>query len=373
MSSITPATADFSFAPTGFLEAKLATSSSISRLYILLNAMGAATGDVNEARRTSISPLGRVVHKVLNNRLVEAVIVALLAVSFLATAVIDGILRTHAKRRLIDSLRDVSRDRLNKLRKAQIKHVFRSRFGLSKIRIKLAGGSYWLSIPCIVEGERNGRKVKYMAKIVNDMSEIKHRYMTMLRNLGVLAGAAELRFDEYRGAKDMVSFERYCLTRMKGELVNAPAVIGTFRLNEDDYMLVREFIEGQTLSDVPLDDRMLDQILGDVKLMHEHGFVHGDIKLDNFLVSDGTVYIVDCLKVGYAGYHEAKSFDLICTICAMCQKAPVSRVLEHARLFFSEKDLRQAGQLLDIAVSKVDIQLPDEKVRELRRALGNHV
>ncbi|HUL61567.1 MAG TPA: lipopolysaccharide core heptose(II) kinase RfaY, partial [Methanocella sp.] len=180
-------------------------------------------------------------------------------------------------------------------------------------------------------------------------------------------------FDEYAGAKEMVSFERYCLARMKGELVNAPAVIGTFRLNEDDYMLVREFIEGKTLSDVPLDDKMLDQILGDVRLMHEHGFVHGDIKLDNFLVSEGTVYIVDCLKVGYTGFHEAKSFDLICTICAMCQKAPVSRVLEHAREYFSETELHQAGKLLDIAVSKVDIELSDEQVRELRRALSNPI
>jgi hypothetical protein len=333
--------------------------------------MSDATCDVKEDRRTPLSPLGKVAYKVLNNRLIEGLVVAAIAITFIVTTVIDGILGTRLERRFIDSLRDVSRDKLGSLRKAQIRYVFRCKFGLSNIKIRLAGGSYWLSIPCIVEGRREGKDVKYMAKIINGMSATKHRYMTLLRNLGVLAGAGDLRFDEYSDARDMAYFERHCLTAMRDQSVSAPAVIGMYQLNEDDYMLVTEFIEGKPLSEVSIGDSELDQIFRDIKIMHEHGFVHGDIKLDNFLVSHGKIFVVDCLKMGQTTLKAAESFDIICALCAMCQKMPVSRVIGHARKFFSEEDLFQAGKLIDVAISKADIELPDDKVRELRRALGN--
>ncbi len=249
--------------------------------------------------------------------------------------------------------------------------MFRCKFGLSNIRIRLAGGSYWLSIPCIVEGRKDGKDVKHMAKIINGMSATKHRYMTLLRNLGVLAVAGDLRFDEYADAKDMACFERHCLTAMKDQSVATPAVIGIYRLNEDDYMLVTEFIDGVPLSEVSLGDSELDQIFQDIKTMHEHGFVHGDIKLDNFLVSHGKIFVVDCLKIGQTTSDAAELFDIICALCAMSQKMQVGKVLGHARKYFPEEELRRAGRLLDIAVSKADIELPEEKVRELRQALGN--
>jgi len=124
---------------------------------------------------------------------------------------------------------------------------------------------------------------------------------------------------------------------------------------------------------VAIDDDQLDQVFNDIRAMHEHGFVHGDIKLDNFLVSRGSIFVVDCLKIGHSALHAAKSFDTICALCSMCQKLPVSRVMAHAHKYFSDEELWQAGKLLDVAVSKVDIELPEAKVRELWQALGKQV
>ena len=323
-----------------------------------------------EPRQEPYSPLHKAIFSALNNRLVETLIVAGIAVGALAVTVVDGLLGTRLAQQLIAGLRDASRDRLSPLRSAQIRHVFRCRYGLRKIRLRLAGGSYWLSIPCIVEGVRDGEEVRYMAKIINETSALKHRYMTMLRNLGVLASASDLRFDEHMDAEDMVNFERYCLTQIRGQDLKAPAVIGVHRLNPDDYMLVTEYIAGQPLSEVSITGDGIDQVLDIVKTMHEHRLVHGDVKLDNFMFSRGRVFVLDCLKMGGSALRAAESFDLMCALCALSQKAPVAMVIAHARERFSPEELRKAAEFLDIAVSKADIDLPQEKVRELRRALG---
>lgn len=325
---------------------------------------------------SSIEASGRkVAYKILNNRIVEAIVVALIATCFLVASAIDRWTGAKFEKAFIHQLHKASQDKLSNLRIAQIRHIFRKRYGLSKIRLKLAGGSYWLSIPCIVTGidRKTGQQRKFMAKIINNMSALKHRYMTMLRNLGVFAGSISgdigLKFDEYVDAREMIEFEQQCLIRM-GETIDTPAVLGLHHLNEDDYVLVIEYIEGKPLSEVGLGSSEIDQIFHMLKMMHDNEFIHGDIKLDNFLLSNHRIYVVDCLKIGSTAPVVARSFDLICAICSLAEKAPVSMVIEYARKYFSDTELLNAGKLLDIAVSKVDIDLPGDKIEELRKSLG---
>lgn len=331
--------------------------------------MNAESCNVEVSRRTPRNFLQKAVYTLLYNRIVEAVIVAIIAACFLATTVIDGIFHTRLERGFITWLRDVSRDRLNPLRKAQIRFVFRCQYGLKRIKIRLAGGTYWLSIPCIVKGMKNGIEVRYMAKIINARSALKHRYMTMLRNLGGFAEASELWFDEYADARDMVDFESHCLSRLKEQSIDAPRVIGVNRLNEDDYMLVIEYIDGKPLSEIPIGASEIDDLFGILSRMHVGGFIHGDIKLDNFLYSHGKIFVVDCLKIGKTARQVAEAFDLSCAICSLCEKVPVATVVGRARSFFSAEELKLAGNMLEMAAKKADIDLPEYKVMELRRAL----
>ncbi len=341
---------------------------------MILTRMCAAQCDTQKAfSRSPDRLLRRIAYILLKNRLVEAILIVLIAVCFGVTTIFDSIFNTRTERLFIHNLQKMSKDQLNPLREAQIRQIFRCQYSVSRISIRLAGGSYWLSIPCIVEGLKKGKPVKYLAKIVNDKSAIKHTYMTMLRNIGVLAGGTELWFDEYEDARDMVSFEHHCLARLRKEGVNAPEAIGIHSLNEDDYMLVTEFIEGAPLSEVRLDQKEIDEVLAILKKMHDSHFIHGDIKLDNFMYSGGKIYVLDCLKIGKTALPLAQAFDLICALCSLCEKAPVLTVMMLARKHFSEEELRYAGNLLDVAASKVDIDLPPEKIRELRGELGNPV
>lgn len=79
--------------------------------------------------------------------------------------------------------------------------------------------------------------------------------------------------------------------------------------------------------------------------------------------------VVDCLKIGGSEPQKAEDFDLICAICALSQRLPVNLVLEHARKYHSSEELRRSGELIDIALGKIDLELSADKVEEIQEML----
>ncbi len=309
---------------------------------------------------------------VLNNFVVEAVLVCLLGALYIFTSAADRLLGTRLRRAYVSWMQAVSRDRLNFLRKAQIRHVFKKKFGLKKIKIKLAGGSYWLSIPCIVKGvdKKTLEEKKYLAKIMNERSALKHNYMTLMRNLGVIAEGVDLKFDEYHCGLEMGEYERHCLERLRESSINAPEVYGLYRLGGDDYMLVMEYIEGRPLSKVDIDGPILDRLFNILKIMHDRGIFHGDVKLDNFMLSGDDVYVFDCLKIDRSKADVATAFDLACLLCALVGKVPASTIMAHARRYFSDAQLTRAGGMIDMALYKSDLDLSESRIKALKKSLG---
>jgi tRNA A-37 threonylcarbamoyl transferase component Bud32 len=311
-------------------------------------------------------------HAVLNNFVVEAVLVCLLGALYIFTNTADRLLGTRLRRAYVNWMQAVSRDRLNFLRKAQIRHVFKKNYGLKRIKIKLAGGSYWLSIPCVVKGvskKTHGEK-KYLAKVMNERSALKHNYMTLMRNMGVLAEGVDLKFDEYHCGLEMGEYERQCLERLRKSGVHAPEVYGFHRLGGDDYILVMEFIGGKSLSRVDIDGPIIDQLFHILKVMREHGILHGDMKLDNFILSGDKVYVFDCLKIDRSDADSATAFDLACLLCALVEKAPADVVVAHARHYFSDAQLARAGGMVDLALYKSDLDLSEGRIKALKDSLG---
>lgn len=310
-------------------------------------------------------------HALLNNVVIEAFLVILLGICYVFATAADRVLNTHLRRSFTSWMQRISADRLNVLRRAQIRYVFKRKFGLKKIKIKLVGGSYWLSIPCLVRGiDRNTRQEKkYMAKIINDRSTLKHKYLTMMRNVGLLAEGRSLKFDEHTGPQEMGDFEGRCLLGIRESSANAPQVYGVHHLGGDDYVLVMEYIDGQPLSKMDIDGDLLDQLFKTLKSMHQGGIFHGDIKLDNFMYSKGSVFVFDCLKLDTKRSHEAAAFDLACLLCALAEKVPVSVIVEHAKRYFSPGELGDAAGMIDVALYKSDLELSDKKIHGLKEML----
>jgi hypothetical protein len=306
------------------------------------------------------------------NRFTVSLVVFLVGAGFVLLRALDAVFHLKLRRYFSSFVHDASRDRLTAVRKAQISYLFRRKYKLGKIRMELAGGSYWMSIPVIISGvdRRTKEEKKYMGKIIDDASLLKHRYMTLMRNLGVLASGAGLTFEEHTDAKDMVEYERESLVKLKKQGVNVPAVYGVHKLNYEDYMLVMEFIDGRPLSKVELTEGVIEQIFATLKTMHDSGVFHGDIKLDNFLLMDCCLVVVDCLKMDSGDTEKAQDFDLICAICALAQKVPVPWILALARKYHSEEELRRSYRFIGVALNKVDLDLSTDTIKEIADTLG---
>ncbi len=305
--------------------------------------------------------------KIFNNFLVEAIVVILVSSCFVILRIFDKLFQTKTKYAFVRTIHVISQDQLSVIRKTQIKFLFRRVYALSDVHIKLAGGSYWMSIPCIIEGidSRVKKERKYMGKIINGRSALMHKYMTRFRNLGAIAERADLVFEDHKDAKDLVEFERDSLVKLKKANVVTPEVYGLHKLNFDDYILVMEYIDGEPLSKVQIDSVIIDQVFRTIKTMHDNGVFHGDIKLDNFLYSKGNIVVVDCLKLNKNELEQAQDFDLICAICALAQRVPVNTILDHASKYFSDEELRRSAKLIGITLNKVDLDLNETTIKEI--------
>jgi len=306
------------------------------------------------------------------NGFTVSLVVFLVGAGFVVLRTLDNAFNLKLRRGLSAVVHDASRDSLTVLRKAQISYLFRRKYKLRKVRMEPAGGSYWMSIPVIVSGvDRQTKKSKkYMGKITDDASLLKHHYMTLMRNLGVLASGTALTFDEHTDVLDMIEYERDSLVNLKEHGVIVPEVYGVHKLNDGDYILVMEFIDGTPLSKVELTDDIIEQIFAALKTMHDNGVFHGDVKLDNFLYTGCCLVVVDCLKMHGGDTEKVQDFDLICAICALAQKVPVQKIIALALKYHSEAELRRSCRFIGVALNKVDLDLSTDTIKEIIDTLG---
>ncbi len=205
---------------------------------------------------------------------------------------------------------------------------------------------------------------------MNERSALKHNYMTLMRKVGVLAGGVDLRFDGYHCGLEMGEYEKYCLERLREIGINAPAVYGLHKIGGEDYMLVMEYIEGRPLSRIDIGGPVMDQLFNILKTMREHGIFHGDVKLDNFILSGDRVYVFDCLKIDRSDASVATAFDLACLFCALVEKLPASVIVARARQYFSDGELERAEGMDGPGLYKIDLKLSQNfGVKELREKL----
>jgi membrane-associated phospholipid phosphatase len=99
----------------------------------------------------------------------------------------------------------------------------------------------------------------------------------------------------FNSVRRLVEHEDYALRLLRDHGLPVPRPVGSVELTpEREYLLVSEFLEGaKEISEVELDDAMIDEGLGIIRRLWEAGLAHRDIKPANLLVQGGHVWLID--------------------------------------------------------------------------------
>lgn len=119
-----------------------------------------------------------------------------------------------------------------------------------------------------------------------------------------------------------------------------------YEINEEEVVIIREFIEGNKLTYELEISEHLGRVLAEV---HFKGYALGDVKPSNFIISNNDIYIIDAEQAVMNNDNELFGWDLILTLLFASYKYVIEPKLfkEFAKQFISSY-LNNGGSILGV-------------------------
>jgi tRNA A-37 threonylcarbamoyl transferase component Bud32/membrane-associated phospholipid phosphatase len=166
----------------------------------------------------------------------------------------------------------------------------------------------------------------------------------------------------FTSVRRLVQHEDYMLHLMARVGVRSAEPIGIVEITpEREYLLVTEFLDDAVeISDVELDDDLIDDALDVVDLLWSSGLAHRDIKPSNVMVRDGRVHLIDVAFAQVRPSPWRQAVDLANMMMVLALQSSPEHVYERARRTFSDDELAEA-----FAASR-GVTLPSQLRRAVR-------
>jgi membrane-associated phospholipid phosphatase/tRNA A-37 threonylcarbamoyl transferase component Bud32 len=148
----------------------------------------------------------------------------------------------------------------------------------------------------------------------------------------------------FNSVRRLVMHEDYALRLLRDAGLPVPKPIGSVELTpEREYLLVTEFLEdAKEISDVAIDDTIIDEGLGIVRRLWHAGLAHRDIKPANLLVQDGHVRLIDTFLTEVHSSPWRQAIDLANMMLVLALGASPERVYQRALHQFTVNDIAEA-------------------------------
>jgi len=148
----------------------------------------------------------------------------------------------------------------------------------------------------------------------------------------------------FGNVRRLIEYEDYALRLLDDDGIRVARTYGVVELTPNrEYLLPTEFFEGsQTLGHAEVDDEIIDEAMGLVRSLWDHGLAHRDIKPANLLVVDGRLQLIDVsgLEVRPSPWRQA--VDLANMMLVMALRSDSRRVYEAALRRFSPAEIGEA-------------------------------
>ncbi|MEM0448511.1 MAG: RIO1 family regulatory kinase/ATPase [Methanomassiliicoccales archaeon] len=247
-------------------------------------------------------------------------------------------------------------------------------YGLSKVSVRPLGvGGSRLSIPVRITGfDSNGNLHKLFGKILGGADILTARTIQIAKNLYLEVNALDPLFGFPLDAASMAKHQFQTMKAIYELGIPTAKPYGYHQLNDAMYVVIYEYLDAKPVTEVgAMSLEQMDMVFGYLRKMHDNDLFHGDIKPDNVMVNDH-LYILD---VGHyleeAPSSLKRSYDLACQIASFLQFQEARDIVKVARKHYSAEDLRLASEYLELIQKRPDINLSEDKKRELLRLMSD--
>lgn len=166
----------------------------------------------------------------------------------------------------------------------------------------------------------------------------------------------------FTSVRRLVQHEDHMLHVMQRVGVPSASPLGIVEITpEREYLLLSEFLEGaQEITEVDVDEPLIDDALSVVDQLWKAGLAHRDIKPSNVMVRDGHAYLIDVAFAQVRPSPWREAVDLANMMMVLALQSSPEIVYERARRQFSDDELAEA-----FAASR-GVTLPSQLRRSIR-------
>jgi tRNA A-37 threonylcarbamoyl transferase component Bud32 len=193
---------------------------------------------------------------------------------------------------------------------------------------------------CIRLREQRGAEKKVFGKLYALSHLRSDRWYKLGRT--VLYGRLE---DErpFNTVRRLVEYEDHMLRVMRDAGLRTAEPLGFVEITpEREYLLLTEFFDAERIGVANVGDALIDDALGTVRQMWDHGLVHRDIKPANLLVRDGHVMLIDVAFSAVRPSPWRQAVDLANMMLTLALSSTPELVYERALRQFSPDDVAEA-------------------------------
>ena len=222
------------------------------------------------------------------------------------------------------------------------------RYGREEVRVEFLEADNWLSTPMVVDDE-------WFVKVVTKQNSLVHALFTTGRNLGAFSSGREGFFEHFGTPYEMASHELEATRRMREIGLNVPEPVEALEVDGLGILVLEYIPEFRTLEALGDDETDLAaELFAALRVMHDNGLAHGDLRAENVLIRDGELYFIDATSVREAGRESARLYDVACGLAALEPLVGARAAVDAALSAYEVVDLLAALEFLDFVNIRPD-------------------
>jgi tRNA A-37 threonylcarbamoyl transferase component Bud32 len=223
------------------------------------------------------------------------------------------------------------------------------RYDEDELRVEFLAADNWLSIPCAVNE-------RWFVKVISEQHILVHTLITTGRNLGAFS-SGRVGFFEHIGTPFELAQQEFEATQtMHDTGIYVPEPVEAFEHDGLGVLVVEYLPNFRTLSQLdPVSvERFAPDLFASLVRMHDAGIAHGDLRAENVLIADDTLYLIDATNVRDGSITEARAYDLACGLASLEPHIGARAAIKAGSKSYTVNDFLAAREFLDFINMRPD-------------------